>query len=196
MDTTERVVWTKQGSEASLTQGKALKNLRFFPAVGLVSVVSGSSLLRSIVVSKDCVCALAVMWEFVMGSLTFLIATLNAIDQKLEDVRRYRCWSHQKRCHRLSFLEAKQRKMVDALEDIHQKLQQEELVVDVLVPHVMIEVPVDVLVSHTIQEEIVDVLSPHVAEEILEEMGIPQERISEPIEVQTVDVPLIAKEIL
>ena len=49
------------------------------------------------------------------------VAMLEEIESEVRDVRISRCWSHTKCCHRLSLLAAKQREVVDVLEDIQEE---------------------------------------------------------------------------
>ena len=98
-----------------------------------------------------------------MEHFEFHVSMLEEIEKEMEDVRRSRCWSHEKRCHRLSFPAAKQRQVVDVIGDIKGKLQQEEFVVEFLVED-RVELIVEVRIMKNTNEVIVD---------------IPQERICE-----------------
>ena len=60
----------------------------------------------------------------------FDLANLTEVEEAMAGVRRSGCRSHKKRCHRLSVLSSKQWEVVDILDDIREKLQQEEFVVD------------------------------------------------------------------
>ena len=121
---------------------------------------------------------------------------LEETENEMEDVRRSRCWSQKKRCHRLSLLAAKQWEMVDVFEH-EEKVQQQELVVDAPFLHASKEDYVGVVRSlperikkHT--GKIVGVPVPHIKKESIDVpvdlLHVRKEFVSEP-------VPHIKKEI-
>ena len=112
--------------------------------------------------------AVSSWWEFLTEQFEFHVAMLEETQKK--DARRARCWSHKKSCHRLSLLAARQRKVVDVLEDSRRRSQQEELFVGVPVPHAkkeIVDVPVEVL--HVIKEFVGEPV-PLIAKEVRQEI--------------------------